>query len=205
MFLNKIRIIIVDDDSEWLEGLLNFFRTEIDIEVVGYASSSSDAINIIKKESIDVILLDINLNGDLLAGIEAISEIRKYCNAKIIMLTAFSDKNIILTAFEAGATHYFLKRNFVTLPQEIKNIMKNCSPTQFLSDEYVTLKKKTQLSLLTPSELEIFSLLVKGQTHGQVEILLNKSTNTIRNQISSILKKLGMKNCKEVSKKFGNQ
>lgn len=201
--MGSIKIMIVEDDNEWSEGITNFLKKEDDFEIIGCAASRKDAVEFLKLNSVDVILLDINLNGSKLDGIDAISDFRKYSKAEIIMVTSFYDKNLILASIEAGAIHYILKRNFTILPQAIYNVIRNSSPIKILSQEYASFKQKSKLSTLTISEREIFDLMVKGHSHSQIIVLLNKSSNTIRNQIHSILKKLGVKNCREVTSKFG--
>ena len=97
-----------------------------------------------------------------------------------IMVTSMDDKEIILDSFEAGAVDYVLKGDFLTLPHAIRNIKKNKSPIQILSQEYVSLKHEKQLASLTVSERAIFDLIIAGASRTQIEIKLNKSTNTIR-------------------------
>jgi len=203
--MNKISMLIVEDEKDWLEAITLFLKKEDDLEIAGCAYSREEAVEILKNKRVDIILLDINLNGNKLDGIDAISDFRKISDAEIIMVTSMDDREIVIDSFNAGAVHYVLKSEFLVLPHVIRSVVRGKAPMQVLSHEYISLRQESRLSILTASEREIFNLICSGASRKAIEIKQNKSINTIRNQINSILKKLQVKNCRELRKKYGTR
>ncbi len=199
--MENIRVAIVEDDLIFQKAITNFINKQPDMMVVGIASNKDEAIGLAKSLEIDLILMDINLNGNESDGIVAAIEIVKFRNAKIIMLTGIDDASTIVDSFTAGALHYILKENYLEIPNTIRLLYKNEMPFKLLISEFSRLKKEEQLQELSGPEKEIFKLIEQGYTQAEIGLKLYKTQNTIKTQIKSILKKLKVKNTKEAVEK----
>lgn len=104
----KIKILIVDDHPCVIRGLQYYLHTQLDIELVGEATSGKEAVEKSSELQPDVVLMDLIMQD--MTGIEATKQIlKKHPYIKIIILTSFSDRNHVLSAIEAGANGYFMK------------------------------------------------------------------------------------------------
>lgn len=200
--MDNIRVAIVEDDLLFQKALARFINNQPDMVVVGAASNKNDAVNLAKSMIIDLILMDINLNGNDSDGIIAAMEILQFSEAKIVMLTGIDDASTIMDSFTAGAVHYILKENYLEIPNTIRLLHKNETPFKLLINEFSRLKKEEQLQELSSPEKEIFHLIEQGYTQIEIGQMLYKSQNTIKTQIKSILKKLKVKNTKEAVRKI---
>ena len=200
--MDNIRIAVVEDDLIFQKAVTNFINRQPDMMVVGAASNKDDAVSLAKSLEIDMILMDINLNGNESDGIIAAMEISQFSNAKIIMLTGIEDESTIMDSFTAGALHYILKENYNELPNIIRLLHKNETPYKLLINEFSRLNKEEQLQDLSSPEKEIFNLIEQGYTQAEIAQKLYKTQNTIKTQIKSILKKLNVKNTKEAVEKI---
>ena len=109
--MNKIKVMLVEDDPFWQQALSEVFNQEPDIEVVRVASSKEEALPAAQEGGMDVVLMDINLTENRLDGLEAVREIMSsvgQAGPKIIMLTSLQEKDIIVRSFpERGGQLYF--------------------------------------------------------------------------------------------------
>ncbi|KNY29374.1 response regulator transcription factor [Pseudobacteroides cellulosolvens] len=199
--MSRIKVAIVDDDHSWINAMVSFLKRHLDIDIVGTAESKSEAINIVKSVEIDVLLMDINLNGNMCDGIYAVSEIVNIKPLKVIMLTSLNSDEIIRDSFTAGAINFVLKDNYEDIPTLIRKCFKDKTPIEVVLEEYKKFKRDEQLKDLTSSEREVFSYLEKGYTYTQIQETLFKSHNTIKTQVRSILSKMNVKSYKEAIKK----
>ncbi|HEX9059317.1 MAG TPA: response regulator transcription factor [Clostridia bacterium] len=194
--MDKIRVIIVDDDLEWIKIISKNLPFEKDIAVVATASNPHDAIEVTQTLKPDVILMDINLTGsqeDRQSGILLTLSIIRELNSKIVMLSSISDEETFKKSFLAGCVQYVEKRDAKGLADVIRICVRKENPMQTLITEFKRLKREELLNTLTLEERRIFELYETGCTSKQVEEQLFKSRNTLRNQIKSINKKLNAK------------
>ncbi|MCX7745486.1 MAG: response regulator transcription factor [Clostridia bacterium] len=200
--MEKIKILLVEDDVVWQEHIKRFLHAEGDISVIYITASKEDAIDYAKKQDIDIILMDISLSDNQYEGIAAALEISRFSKAKVLMLTSLSQDEVIIDSFTAGAIDFISKVNYKQLPDRIRLACKNTTPFEVLLKEYSKLKKENQLKDLTPAEREIYDLLEEGYTKSKIESTLYKSSGTLKNQIRHILKKLSVKSSKEAVQKI---
>lgn len=197
-----IRLILVEDDPDWVTAMSAFLGREPDFVLTGTAANAADAIELAQTADFDVVLMDIHLSGDRLDGIYAAADIAELRpQAKIIMLTSLQDESIIRDSFTAGAIHYVPKSDYRQLPQAIRSAYHHAYPMEVLLKEFARLKREEQLKPLTPAEREVLELIGQGYTQAQIERKLYKSESTIKNQVNKILKKLGVKSSKEAVQK----
>lgn len=169
--------------------------------VVGAVTNSNDALSMAQTISFDVILMDIQLEGSKLDGIQTAMLLHEYSSAKIIMLTSLSDEQAMTRAFTAGALQYLDKTRFQELPQTIRSVYHHPAPMEALLKELARLKREEQLKELTGAERVVFELIEAGYTQSQIEKKLFKTESTLKNQVNKMLKKFGVRSSKEAVEK----
>ncbi|WP_036945858.1 response regulator transcription factor [Pseudobacteroides cellulosolvens] len=200
--MNKIKMIIVEDDEKWVMALNLFLELEPDFEVTAVAGDYDKAIEICTSTDADIILMDINLSGNELDGIYATAEILCHKDVKVIMLTAMSDREIIQNAYIAGAVNYILKNNYKDIPSIIRSTLKSSTPNEVLAKDYQRLRINELLYPLTTQEKEIFKMFTEGKSKKDVLECLYISDNTLKNHIHSIIRKLESKTIHDAVEKI---
>ncbi|KUK14596.1 MAG: response regulator transcription factor [Synergistetes bacterium] len=175
-----IRVMLVDDHLILRDGLRRLFETEEDIEVVADASTGEEAIRLVRERDVDVVVMDISMPG--LGGMRAIRKMREIKpEIKIVVLTMHDDERCRLEALHAGASAYLVKD--VGANELLRTVKKLCG----LSGE------DRGLPSFTRREREVLSLMVKGKKNREIAEELGLKEKTVRNYVSNILQKLGVK------------
>ncbi len=195
--MSHIKVLLVEDDPDWIKAMTTFLNKEADILVVGAATGSAEAIQLAQTLTFDVALMDIQLSGSERDGIYTAMEIHDIHSAKIIMLTSMSDEAMMTRAFTAGAINYIEKANFKELPHAIRHAHHHPTAMEALLKEFARLKREEQLQPLTGAEREVFELIEEGYTQTQITKKLFKSESTLKNQVNRMLKKLGVGSSKD--------
>lgn len=197
------KVFIVDDQENWIIAIRQFLEKN-DILVIGDATNEEDALNTIQKLEIDVVLLDINLTENNLDGIELAKKIKQISNAKIIMLTSLSSRDIILDAYSSGADDYVFKHDLTDLTHKIqKKVDRELLPEQVLLHEFKKMRKKEQLKeILNNDEVEVIMLAEQGMSKTQIMNRLYLSSSTFNRRIKSIKQKLETKSFREAVMKI---
>lgn len=187
---NKIRVMLVEDDSFWREQLFADLNKETDIEIVKAAATKREALEEAGVLDIDVVLMDINLTENQLDGLETTKElmIATKSRVKVIMLTSLTEKEIIVKAFQNGAVNYINKSSFPDIVRAIREAY--ADQASIHPDAALAMREEIRLMLLSPSEREIHELKERGYSRTEISELLNKSLNTIKTQIRSVRNKL---------------
>ena len=186
---SPIRVLIVDDHFATRLGLTLPINSEPDMTVVAEASTGAKAIELYRELRPDVLLLDYRLPDQ--TGVDVLEAIRReFPTARVVILTMFDGEEDIHRAVEAGA------KGYVTKSAECEDVLTAIRDvatggTYFSADVKQKLKERGQRKPLTPRELEILRLLVKGHSTKEIVDLLKLSMGTIRLDISMILEKLG--------------
>lgn len=202
MHMDKIRVVLIEDDVDWIKIIETIIGNEDDMLLVACSRTQEEAIKLSRAlNQIDIFLVDINLTEDNLDGIYTALELKRSESSKIIMLTSMSDEEVIQQAFTAGATDYILKKDVTHIPEIIRSFYHETPPIQALIKDYVRLKSEEQLKELTTAEREVYDLIEQGYSRSEIQKKLIKSDNTIKNQIKNILKKLSVSSMKEAIQK----
>lgn len=196
--------VLVDDHVLVLEGL-KCFLTSQGIGVVGTASNSVEAIMQYEMHKPDVVLMDIQMNG--CDGIETTRIIKKkYPAAKIVMLTAFEDKEKILAAIQAGAEGYLLKdmepNSFIRQltgmaagePPLAPRLARRLLQAFGQSKECTSGETHASGIPLSERQLEVLQLLTEGLTYRKIGEKLEIQETTVKYHVREILVKLGLSN-----------
>lgn len=200
--MDKIRLMVIDDDPDWIRAMKLFLGKEEDMELTAAASSVKEAIEMVVQIPVDIILMDINLPDEDHDGISLTAELLLDRKIRIIMLTSSNEDKDVLDSFAAGAVNYVNKVNYREIPLAIRSAFGTSSPRDVLIRDYARLREIEYLSVLTPMEKEIMYLLGEGLTQSQIRKKLFKSESTLKNQINAILKKLHVKNTREALRKI---
>lgn len=187
---DKIRVMLVEDDSFWRERLFADLNKETDIEIVKAAATKREALEEAGVLNIDVVLMDINLTENQLDGLETTKElmIATKFKVKVIMLTSLTEKEIIVKAFQNGAVNYINKSSFPDIVRAIREAY--ADQASIHPDAALAMREEIRLMQLSPSEREIHDLKERGYSRTEISELLNKSLNTIKTQIRSVRNKL---------------
>lgn len=192
-----IRVLIVEDDPDWIKAISAFLNNEQDLLAVGAATTADEALRLAETLPFDVALVDVQLTAGGHEGIYVALELHQTHAAKIIMLTSMTDESIMTQAFTAGAVNYIEKSRYKDLPGAIRTAHRHPAAMDALLKEFARLKREEQLGALTPAEREVFELIEQGHTQPEIERKLFKAESTLKNQVNKMLKKLGVRSSKE--------
>lgn len=191
-----IKVLLVDDETMLLESL-EVILTLNDMEVVGKAHDGNEALEILKKQSCDIALVDLNMKG--MGGIELIGHLKKkFPDLKILVLTTFYDDKNITDAISRGAHGYLLKDSGKdAILGAVGQLMSGVSVLDpKVLQRLTALMNKNQtpdlLDEMTGREREIATLLAEGLTNKQIADKLYISEGTVKNYISNIYDKTGI-------------
>jgi DNA-binding NarL/FixJ family response regulator len=216
----KIKILLADDQNLITESLSTFLSNYAeDIAVVGTAADGKEAVRLAEKELPDIILMDVLMPE--IDGIEAAGIIKNsHPEIKIIMLSTYDEDEYVRAAIMAGASGYLLKAisptELITAIRALKNNVIQISPEiarKLVRQKYNGKETKDNdagfpdmaeslpwLKTLTNREREIFTYITTGYENEEIAEKLNLAPQTVKNQVSTIYSKLGVKNRFELIK-----
>jgi DNA-binding NarL/FixJ family response regulator len=205
---NKARIVIVDGHTLFRRGVRNILELEGDMEVVGEAGNGREALAVIQELTPDVVLMDLGLPAP--NGIETTQRLkRELPHTGVIVLASNDDEDQLFDAIKAGAAAYVLKD---IDPSDLTAIIRRVRSGEYLINDKVfskpavasrVLKEFRELAVygndaqpifapLSPREVEILDNIAQGMTNKQVAYALSISEQTVKNHMSSILRKLSV-------------
>jgi DNA-binding NarL/FixJ family response regulator len=191
-----IKLLLVDDQDIFRQGLATLLSTETDLEVVAQASHGEQAIALTQQLQPDVILMDIQM--PVCDGVTATREIcQRYPWMRILVLTTFDDDEYIGQSLQAGAKGYLLKRKSSTeMAMAIRAVNRGyaqLSPeiaTKVFTQIKLTPENNRYLNILTSRELEVLQLVGQGQNNHEISSSLHLSVGTVKNYLTQIFNKL---------------
>jgi len=198
--MDTIRIMIVDDHEVVRSGLKAILEPEDDLEVVGEASSGSEAVEKVARSDPSLVLMDVRMEE--MSGIEACRLIKSsHPQVNVLMLTSFGEEEAVMASIMAGASAYLLKN---VGRSELIRAIRGVAGGQNLLDPAVTKRVMERLAQLTVKdeerevaglsgrEKEVLALVARGSTSKEIAGKLVISEHTARNHLSRILDKLGL-------------
>jgi DNA-binding NarL/FixJ family response regulator len=190
-----IRIAIVDDHAMVRAGLRQFFADQIDFEVVAEAASGRDAMEIVRRGGVDVVLLDIAMPDQ--SGVDALAAIRARApTLPVLILSGFAEQHYATTLLRQGASGYLNKD---CDPDEIVRAIRTvCRGRKYVSAGVAEqlaegLGQADGLPLheqLSERELQVFLRLARGETVGQMALSLSLSVKTVSTYRSRVMEKM---------------
>ena len=193
-----IRVLIVDDHAVVRQGLKAFLRVQEDIEFVGEAANGDEAVTQARSVQPDVILMDLIMPG--MDGVETMRRLSAAgIDAKVIVLSSFSEDDQVLAAVKAGAAGYLLKD---VQPQELGNAIRSVHAgdaqlhpsvaSKLMREVAAAGSRHKDADALTARELEVLKALARGMSNKEIAAELGVAEKTVKTHVSSILRKLGV-------------
>jgi DNA-binding NarL/FixJ family response regulator len=197
----SIKLMIVDDQALFRDGLKTVLDLEPDLTVIATAATGKEALALLKSATLpDVILLDIRMTE--LDGVATVKLIKQdYPDIKVIVLTTFNDAEYVMEALANGANGYLLKDTEIEqLVEAIHDALKEkmvlppLVAAQLAQGLHNIAPKKNQAVMadLSEREKEIATMLAQGFSNKQIAMALFISEGTTRNYISTIYSKIGV-------------
>ena len=195
-----ICILIVDDHTVVRDGLKALISAEPGMKVIGEAGDGLEAVSIARDLQPDVVLLDLVMPR--MDGVQATLEIKKaYPQARILVLTSFSEDHTVVSAIRAGAIGYLMKD---TSSEELLQAIRETYRNQPVLGPEIARKLMEELqggesragsvASLTDREVEILQQMALGLTNQEIADVLVLSERTVRTHVTNILAKLGLSN-----------
>jgi two-component system NarL family response regulator len=183
-----IRILIVDDHPAIRVGLTSMLGTQAELEVVGAAASSEDALTLLQKNVVDIVLLDLRMPGT--NGSETMLRMKRAGHtARVIILTSFDTDEDIYGAVRAGAQGYLLKdASLKEMAEAVQAV--HAGRKHLPSAIAARLADRMMRPDLTARELEILKMVARGLTNRDIGHALEISSFTVKNHVNSIIEKL---------------
>jgi DNA-binding NarL/FixJ family response regulator len=203
----SVRVVIADDQALVREGFRMILDVRDDVEVVGEASNGAEAVGLVARVQPDVVLMDVRMPG--VDGLEATTRIvASGSAAKIIILTTYDLDEYVFTALRAGASGFLLKD---VRPGELADAVRVVARGDALLAPTVTRRLLDRLAgslpgapaapprleeisdELTERELEVLRFVALALSNAEIAARLTVSEPTVKTHVSSILRKLGLR------------
>jgi DNA-binding NarL/FixJ family response regulator len=185
-----IRVLIADDHPLFRDGLTALLTDGSDTELVGAATSGTEAVDLARETQPDVVVMDLHMPG--LNGVEATRRIvADSPHITVLVLTMFDDDDSIFSALRAGARGYLLKGAAIRAAANGEIIFGTQLAARMLA--YFTTGASAPPQVfpqLTDREREVLDLVAQGRANTAIAAKLGLSQKTVRNHVSNILTKL---------------
>ena len=187
-----IRLLIVDDHPVVRDGLRGVFAGSDEFCVVGEAGNGAEALAVVARFAVDVVLMDLRMPG--MGGVEAIALLReRHPDVRVLVLTTYDADRDVRPAIEAGATGYLLKDSprdelvaGVRAAYEGRSML---APS--VAERLMGMVSGPRHEELSPRELEILRLVAGGDTNRVVAQKLFISEATVKTHLLHLYDKLG--------------
>jgi DNA-binding NarL/FixJ family response regulator len=191
------RVLVVDDHPIFRDGLTALLNSLVDLEVVACTDNGEDAIALVERGGVDVVLMDLNL--PTLSGVEATARISARADAPaVLVVTMVDDDDSVLAAIRAGARGYVLKG---ATGEEIAAAVHTVAAGGAVfgpgvAAQILSLSGQPRSNSSAPSdgltdrEREVLELLADGANNAKIARTLGLTVKTVQNYVSRILDKL---------------
>jgi DNA-binding NarL/FixJ family response regulator len=195
----RIRVLIVDDHEMVREGLMAMLQPEPDFEVVGQTGYGAAVVDLVESSRPDVVLLDARLPD--VSGVEVCRRlVRTYPHVAVVILTTFTDGELVQECLEAGARGYVVKDvERFSLKESIRAVHRGQAViAPQVAGELIERMRSPKTSrlpaALSRSQLAILRLISRGHSNREIAAEVHLSENTVKTHIQEIFRKLGVRN-----------
>lgn len=197
-----VRILLADDHGIVRAGFRSLLNAEPDMDVIGEAGDSGEALRLATELRPDVVLMDITMPGSAGSGIQCTRQIKESLpDTKVLILTMHEDKALLREAVRAGASGYVLKRG---AEAELLTALRMVAVGELYvhPDMVRALLVETAViapapadgpETLSPREIEVLKLIVHGYTNHQIAQELSISVRTVESHRANLMGKLNMR------------
>ena len=198
--MKAIRVVIVDDQAMVRAGFRLIVQSQPDLQVAGEAADGQEAIDLVKRERPDVVLMDIRMPR--VDGIEATRQVASL--TRVVILTTFELDEYVFDALAAGASAFLLK---AAPPEDLIKAIRVVAAGEALLAPSVTKKlieefakrpepappKTKQLETLTEREQEVLREVARGLSNAEIAQRLHVSETTVKTHVAHLLDKLDLR------------
>ncbi len=191
-----VRVFLLDDHEVVRLGVAALVDAQPDLEVVGQAACTGDAMTVVEACRPDVAVLDVRLGDG--SGFEVCRGIRdSYPDVACLILTSFSNDQAVVDAAAAGAAAFVIKQIkgndlLESIRQVAAGVLLLDQATARLAARRISESQAGAIALLTVQEQRIFELIGLGRSNRQIGDDMFLAEKTIKNYVSNMLSKLGM-------------
>lgn len=207
-----VKVLIVDDHPLFRQGVRWALSSERDIKIIGEAANAEDALVLISEAEPDVVLSDLNLPG--MDGVEFTRTVRRqYPSLGVVMLSVHESDEHAFNALSAGAAAYYSKE---ISPKNLANVLRRVARGEYVINDMmfedprianriltqfrgfhkgIIAQPELDISVFSPlsdREIEVLEHIASGSANKDIAESLGISTQTVKNHISSILRKLSL-------------
>jgi two-component system, NarL family, response regulator NreC len=197
----QIRILLVDDHDVVRSGVRMLLENESDLVILGEAGSGLQALELVEKLDLDIVIMDITLPD--MSGIEVTQRIKKsHPKVAVVALTIHEDQQYFFEMLQVGASAYVPKR---AAPNDLITAIRAAyrgemyiypSLARLLVTDFLTRAKegeeKATMNDLTPREQEVLAMLAEGKTNDEIADKLVISHHTVARHRENLMSKLGL-------------
>jgi len=199
--MNPIKILLVDDQPLFREGLRTLLSVHSDFEVVGEAGNGQEAINLVRSTGASVVLMDLQM--PILDGVAATRRLHdEQPDCRVIVLTTFDDDELVFDGLRAGAVGYLLKdapseklAEAIRVAARGETFLQPSVAAKVVAEFARLTRKGVEASnsfseSLSERELEILRLIARGASNREIAATLFLAEGTVKNHVTNILGKL---------------
>ncbi|MEK7250398.1 MAG: response regulator transcription factor [Bacteroidota bacterium] len=193
-----IKVLIADDHPLVRIGLKKTLSAESDIQILGDAKNSMEVLDFLRHHRVDVVVLDINMPGT--SGLTLLADMKNLkMKTRVLVLSMYPEESFAIRALHSGASGYLTKES---APEDLaKAIRKVAGGGKYITpavaeklvDEIAGNANKAPHELLSEREFEVFMLIARGKTVGDIADVLSLSVATISTHRTRILEKMSLK------------
>jgi DNA-binding NarL/FixJ family response regulator len=201
--MKKLRLLLVDDQALFREGLRMLLALQADFEIAGEAANGEEAVAFVRRLAPDVVLMDLRM--PILGGVEATRRILAEApDCRVIVLTTFDEDEEVFAALRAGAAGYLLKASpsgklceAIRLAARGESFLEP-SVTAKVVGEFARMSERAVRRAAPPlaeplsaRERDVLRLLAEGRSNKEIAAELGIAEGTVKNHMSNVLGKLG--------------